>query len=64
MLRGILEEHGLVNDNVAKPSEVSGAEAEAYYESHGRPGDEKWVKMMNEGNAAFDKLDAQYGDAA
>lgn len=61
MLRGIMQQHGLIEETKNSLSEVTGDEAEAYYATYGRPGEERWSRMMDEGNALFDKLNAQSG---
>lgn len=59
MLRGVMQQHGLMEENKSSLTEVTGDEAEEYYAIHGRPGEKRWVNMMEQGNALFDKLDAQ-----
>lgn len=63
-LQALLGTHGFLDPSTGASHEVTGAEADAYYAEYGRPGDANWVAMMNEGNNAFDKLDAEYVPAA
>ncbi len=61
-LKGFMLECGMEDDGSA--DEVSKEDEEAYYAIHGRPGEEKYEKMMAESHAAFDALMAEGAEAA